>query len=211
MSRKMAEEARGARAASRTALKKLGSDSIFGRPPSDHVDRMKAESDRGAIILTASLIEDTLERRLSVLLTGVGKPSNKELFGLESSLGSFSRKTLFANAMGLITAAQRELVDHDRALRNAAAHFQQSVTFETPEIREAVLLMVSDETRGLAASHDNKAIRHTFVIGSLLLQQLVAEGESDQDVLLDEVAALIEANGTIPVIETLRHWPDAQA
>jgi DNA-binding MltR family transcriptional regulator len=110
----------------------------FGEPnQSDHfVDDMVAdlsnESDRGAIILAATSVEDTLERailgRMPVLFQD--ETARKRVFENEGIVGTFSKKLEIAYALGLIDAETRKQIDLIREIRNCCAHARKPLSMD---------------------------------------------------------------------------------
>src|SRR4051812_17433244 len=80
-----------------------------GIGPTLAVSHLQGESDRGAVILSATSIEDLLEwailARLPNLLRDVA--SRDSVFGQNGSLGTFSSKVTMAYAMAIIDKAAR--------------------------------------------------------------------------------------------------------
>jgi DNA-binding MltR family transcriptional regulator len=82
------------------------------------------ESDRGAVVVGACLVEEHLD---SILWTtfghqGIPKKVIESMFDLAGPLGTFAAKAKTAYAFGLISKETYEDIERIRALRNDAAH-----------------------------------------------------------------------------------------
>jgi DNA-binding MltR family transcriptional regulator len=99
------------------------------------LDTFHAESDRGAILVASSILENALEQLFrSVLVDEVADAL--KLFKAEGPLATFSARINMSRAFGLIPeviARQLNLVRH---IRNTCAHSPETVTFATPEVRD---------------------------------------------------------------------------
>jgi DNA-binding MltR family transcriptional regulator len=110
-----------------------------------HIARMKSESDRGVMILAATLVEDAL---LTVLERTVKCPNGEmrnAIFTNDGPLASFSRRIDFALALGAITKNYHQSINTIRFIRNAAAHSHVDVDFSTPEVKWALGTMLRQE------------------------------------------------------------------
>lgn len=197
---------KGEKSAAKTALKTLGKATIYGSPPTQHIERLRAESDRGVLVLIGSLVEEALEVALKESLPGATASDHKELFGITGPIGTFSSKALFARVLGLISEPGWQLIDVLRALRNSAAHHQQDISFATPTVMAGVRSIVSEDTR-LIMDDDIKAVRDGFVLAGVLLQLVVLHsvtGKSQADPGLDNVTSFIATHHLVPVVETIK-------
>ncbi|GAB3536276.1 hypothetical protein [Photobacterium alginatilyticum] len=89
---------------------------------SEYHELISAESDRGAVILSASILDATLEELLKGFLLD---PVNKkdELFsGPYAPLGSFSAKIEMCYRLGIIKKEVRSKLNKFKAIRNDFAH-----------------------------------------------------------------------------------------
>lgn len=86
-------------------------------------ESLKAESDRGCVLIVASMIEQILENYISLCL--VPKVSSEdELLSRSGSkpISSFSAKINLAYRLGLIPKEERSIYHQLRELRNVCAH-----------------------------------------------------------------------------------------
>lgn len=86
-----------------------------------YLEVLSDESDRGAVLVTASMLDDVLTKLLFERLVE-GKSSQKLLDGFNAPLGTFSAKIAAAQATGVISEEWRRELDLLRAIRNDFAH-----------------------------------------------------------------------------------------
>lgn len=86
-----------------------------------YLEVLSEESNRGAVLVTASMLDDVLTKLLFARLVE-GKSSAKLLNGFNAPLGTFSAKVAAARAIGLISEEWRRELDLLRAIRNEFAH-----------------------------------------------------------------------------------------
>ncbi|MER9914013.1 hypothetical protein NKJ71_25640 [Mesorhizobium sp. M0050] len=135
------------------------------------------ESDRGAIILAATNVEDMLELRILEKLPTlqVDETARKSVFEQDGPVSTFSRKILMAYSMGIIDKPYRKLIDLVREIRNACAHSRQPISLEVPELREACKVVISDIWPDIK-DHDPKTIRMAFVMKCTFIQHYILHG-----------------------------------
>jgi hypothetical protein len=83
---------------------RLGETAAFG-------DELANETDRGAVILLATAVEDVLEKRLRRAMIKLSEDESARLFGADAPLGSFSAKTKIAYALGYIDREAVRMID----------------------------------------------------------------------------------------------------
>ncbi|MEA1083226.1 hypothetical protein SFC76_03050 [Sphingomonas sp. CD22] len=167
------EQAKGARSIAKKALNKLSGDGVYSTPNSVYVEQLRDESDRGVIVLLATLLEDALKTRLKEVIPALPTVKEEEIFGYDAPFGSFSKLALCATAFGIITPELREIIDHVRAMRNKAAHLQNQIVFEDEPMRGMVMSMLDSGTQSFIDDHAQEMVRHTFVVTALLIQQII--------------------------------------
>jgi DNA-binding MltR family transcriptional regulator len=100
-------------------------------------DEMSAESDRGCILVGASVLEEMLDELLKKTLSihhHSKKHAVEPLFGVIGPLSTFSAKIKLAYALDAFPQWCFEDLEKIRRIRNSAAHEYSSKTFENPEI-----------------------------------------------------------------------------
>jgi hypothetical protein len=107
--------------------------------PEKNIDLIN-ESDRGAVIVAAALLENDLTERLNkeIKKSGMSTRQLKEAFDMSGPLSSFSSKALICYAFCLITKNDFDDLAKIRKLRNKFAHSANHVSFMSPEIKEII-------------------------------------------------------------------------
>ncbi len=95
------------------------------------------ETDRGAIIILTTAVEDILARRILAEMVPLNGDEHNRMFGPDAPLGSFSSKIKFAYALGLINREAVKICDVLREMRNACAHSGRPISFKNEELRDA--------------------------------------------------------------------------
>jgi DNA-binding MltR family transcriptional regulator len=140
---------------------------------------VKAESDRGLVILSATGIEDILEWAITAKMPNliIDEAFRPQLFGPEKPLGSFSSKIAMAYALGIIDKPTRGRIDLIREMRNACAHARLPLSFARPELM-AVAKKVLEPMLPHITSHHPAVIREMFHLECNLIQQNIITGRS---------------------------------
>ena len=97
------------------------------------------ESDRGAPLVAAALLEQILYRILDFHFIDDSKISANMLKGESAPLGSFSAKIIACRALGLITEEERKYLDIIRKIRNKFAHEKHGISFSSDSIKDMCL------------------------------------------------------------------------
>jgi DNA-binding MltR family transcriptional regulator len=117
-----------------SALKKL----LKAKPTADDVKRALKELDtdgpRGTIVLGHALIEDAMRSAIAFHMRTLGEEEYNQLFRGTSPLSSMSAMTRVAFAFKIIGTKVRDDLDRLRELRNAFAHAQVILTFESEPV-----------------------------------------------------------------------------
>ena len=152
---------------------------------------LHAESDRGAFILAATSVEDTLEwvlgARMSVLETD--ETARKEVFGAQGTISTYADKILIAYALGIIDREGRKQIDLVREIRNACAHSRRRLTMDTPTLVDAVKAAIGDDVLNAIKDHEPRTLRLAFISHCAALGAYIATGKrrSPLEVYADEV------------------------
>lgn len=96
---------------------------------SEFLKEFQAETDRGAALVGAALIDDRLERLLRSHFLEA-KESSELLNGANAPLGNFSARIKAAYCLGLITDLECHECDVIRRVRNEFAHKLHGLTFQ---------------------------------------------------------------------------------
>jgi mannitol operon repressor len=93
------------------------------------------ETDRGAALVGAALIDDRLDRLLRSHLCDC-KATSELLDGGMAPIGSLSARIRLAHALGLIADHERAECDVIRKVRNAFAHRMHGLTFAAQDVND---------------------------------------------------------------------------
>jgi hypothetical protein len=98
-------------------------------------DEIEKQTDRGAAIVAATVIDNVLETLITSRLIELSSRRREALFDqINAPLRSLSSKIELAFALGLFSAERRESLHLIRDVRNKFAHRIDSVSFDHPEI-----------------------------------------------------------------------------
>ena len=102
---------------------------------SDFLREFNSESDRGAALTAASMLDERLEEILTAFLAEV--PARKHLLaGFNAPLGTFSARASAAYALGLIQKNEHEEITLIRKIRNEFGHQWKSVSFDSGRVAD---------------------------------------------------------------------------
>eukprot|EP01034_Spumella_vulgaris_P007096 gene7096-9038_t len=105
---------------------------------SRYLATISGESDRGAVLVAAALLDEGLELALKKKLAPATKKNDPLFDGGHSPLRSFSAKIELAFRLGLITHNTRKMLDSFRDLRNAFAHGAEPVSLSDTKVKDRV-------------------------------------------------------------------------
>ena len=148
-----------------TALKKYTRVEAGDVPQPDLAMTLRHESDRGTIILAATVVDDALTAALKQKLAHLERKEIGALFDIEGGLlATFSNRIKIAQAFGMIDRGTRQLLDLIRVMRNSAAHARQAINFDTKEMRGALVSMMPNEVKIDAAEWPAHQARDIFCL-----------------------------------------------
>lgn len=104
------------------------------------LNNFNQESDRGAALSAAAVLEDCLEEVIKTFLRDC-KSSVKLLDGFNAPIGTFSSKILLAHALGLIQDNEFQQIELLRKIRNQFAHTWEYLNFESNTIKSLVFTL----------------------------------------------------------------------
>jgi hypothetical protein len=128
-------------------LEALGSYQRRGSIPTDAAaiaELLKAESDRGKVIILPSFVEDALLERVLSKFGTLTNAQRKNLTRAGAPLNSFAAITSVAEAFGLLSDYEIEVLEVLKAMRNACAHSRLEINFDTPALQDATKLLLAD-------------------------------------------------------------------
>lgn len=152
----------------------------------DIVADLSAESDRGAIILAATSIEDTLEYALGMRMSALESDvtARGEVFGAHGCIGTYSAKILMAYAMGIIDKETRKVIDLVREIRNACAHSRRPITLQEPSLSTAVKVAIGEPMLSEIKDHEPHTLRLAFIVrcGQLAIRASIGKLQSPHEI-----------------------------
>lgn len=98
------------------------------------VEELATGHPRAAAIVGAAMMEAALKRAVLFRLRKLNSEEHAALFGPDNPLGSFSGKIKIGYALGIYERPTRKDLDSIRTIRNAFAHANLQISFDTPEI-----------------------------------------------------------------------------
>ena len=110
---------------------------------SEFLKDFQAETDRGAALVGAAMVESRLERILRMLFQK-SRSAKDLLEGANAPLGTFNSKTIICHALGLITDKERDEINSIRKIRNKFAHTLEKINFSTQPISDYCLNLKAD-------------------------------------------------------------------
>jgi mannitol operon repressor len=126
----------------------------------------QSETDRGAALVGAAMIDDRLEETLRAFMVS-NKAADSLLDGGTAPLGTFSSRIDAAFGLGLIDAHEQRECHIIRRVRNEFAHRKHGVTFAYEKIRVLCATLQSDLPGGRATF--NGKPRHVFINAVVLI------------------------------------------
>lgn len=98
------------------------------------LDGFYKESDRGAVLMAGSVLDEVLSTMIQAFLTDTPE-SRKLLSDFNAPLGTFSSRILAAYAMGLIEKQEYNEVESIRKIRNLFGHSWDGISLESPKVK----------------------------------------------------------------------------
>lgn len=136
------------------------------------------ESDRGAALVAASMLDERLEDILSTFL--VDTPTSEGLLhGFNAPLGTFSARAATAHSLGLIQENEFDEITVIRKIRNEFGHGWKTISFESGRIadlcRQLPWLGPAEHEAGATARARFNAAIAVLLIDLLWRARLVAK------------------------------------
>ena len=112
----------------------------------EHLEAYIAEvhsekNDRGAAILMATIVENSLSTAIERRLDIDSPEIYKELFGGDGPIGTFSNRIRIGRALAIYGNVTHKSLHYVRCIRNAFAHTRIPINFATQEVIAACDLM----------------------------------------------------------------------
>lgn len=177
----------GKKPAAVVRLKKLSEQPFDDDNFKSVIDSLRSESDRAAVIIAGSLLDDELAALIRKVMRPLSAEDRQRLFSFDGPAGTFSSRILLAYALRLIDANDRKLLNIIREMRNACAHSRTPISFDTPELRDVTVLLLTEDQRG---ETDCKKLRALFIFVCALLLNILVGGKTEAK--LAEVQAMVD-------------------
>lgn len=100
-------------------------------------ESVEGETDRGAVIILATVIEDVLAEQIRGKMGWLSADERSRLFGPDGPLGTFSALIRMAHALGVIDRDLMRACDIVREMRNACAHSRKPISFQDDVLWDA--------------------------------------------------------------------------
>jgi hypothetical protein len=131
-------------------------------------EMLTGDSDRAAVILAVSRMEDELEQNLRSKMRRLNSDENAALFSGDAPLATLSAKIRMAYALSAIGPKTRDDINALREIRNAAAHARRPFTFAIQEVKDLVLALNTAAEKPPGPDWKDP-IRARFLIAYLLI------------------------------------------
>ncbi len=102
---------------------------------------LKGESDRGAVLIAAAMLELGLEKLLSAKMLP-STATKDPVFDNNGALGTFSSKIEMSYRLGVITRKQKDMFNIFRKIRNDFAHSADNISLDHPKIRDRLFAAI---------------------------------------------------------------------
>ena len=170
----------GSKPGSHTKLKAYYNTSYLDLDPQELARGLAKESDRSAVVISASLIEDHLLNRIRSKLRKMEEKEEKDLrlFISDGPFGSFGYRITVAYALEIIDAETMDHLLDIKEMRNACAHSARPIDFATPELVQ-VCKRLFDPSPGSylkVQSEDPFILRQAFIVTCMAIQSALALG-----------------------------------
>jgi mannitol operon repressor len=98
---------------------------------------LNAESDRGAVLIAGSRLDEVLQGILTAFLRDT-KSAKELLEGFNAPIGTFASRVSMCHALGLIEDHEYDEITLMRKVRNEFGHKWKDIGFDAPKIRGLV-------------------------------------------------------------------------
>lgn len=147
-----------------TRLKALGKVRMEEIKADDHIKRLKNESDRGVMILAATMVEDALLVALQKITKGADNSEMRaKIYHGDGPLASFSKRITFAQALGIISKEVARQMHIVREVRNTAAHAHVTMDFSVQEVKDALGTLLEGEQADDLETWDAERVRFFYL------------------------------------------------
>lgn len=145
------------------------------------IAEVRTDGPRGSVLLGCALIEDVLRGLILQRTISLKSAEYDQLFRGNGPLASFSAKIKLAYALHFIGPETRADLDKLRELRNAFAHTQLILNFETPE----VVSLINGFNWLSTLSQDDLTTREQFVaVIRILMIHIIGQNDLHKELNL---------------------------
>nr|WP_314446338.1 hypothetical protein [uncultured Sphingomonas sp.] len=141
---------------------------------------LRDESDRGAVILVGSFVEDLLADRIIAKLPH-GAEHKDELLKIGGVLNSYQAKLIMGQALGVITKDTAEGLEIIRQMRNACAHSRQDINLRTPELLNVFRQLLQDDAAESIKDTSATMTRAVFNFVAIYYFELLVSGPTQAE------------------------------
>jgi hypothetical protein len=140
---------------------------------------LATETDRALVTILGSFIEDALLERIISELPHGGQTRRTLLKG--GPLRSPEHRIALAQAMGIVSEFGAARLNVFRAMRNACAHSRLNITFETPELRNALAALLPKKIGDTVIAGTNEGSLRGLFLASASLALSVLQGITEEE------------------------------
>lgn len=144
------------------SLKALIKHDLFHITPDEFGHHVAAESDRSLIILTAAMVERFVLESLVGRMPSINSDERNRIFNFEGPCGSFSNRIRLAQAIGVFDRPTRRQIEVVKEMRNVAAHCVSRISFDTPEVLDALTLLLPNKYHDEIRAFNREGMRYLF-------------------------------------------------
>lgn len=132
------------------------------------VSELGGESDRAAVILASSLLDDLLANAIAMKMPfDILTTDMEDLFRQGGPLDSFSSRTNIACTFGIIEEDTYKQLTILREMRNACAHSKHKIDFKTPVLANVALHFFKNGSLSEALVSKNMKVAFTLEVAFL--------------------------------------------
>lgn len=158
------------------------------------VKALRGESDRGAILLGATMVDDRLWHELGKLGKSSGAPPDSFKKRMDQS---FASRIELAREVNLIVHATADLMDVVREMRNACAHGRDKLTFRIRVIVEALDCLLAHDDSASLRKFTPAVRRDVFIVVCGALAATISGGISPNSLASIE-PIVTSVTGSVP-------------
>jgi hypothetical protein len=149
------------------------------------IEHIRAEllgqSDRSAIILMATLLDDALAALISTKITiHINEFSLYDhIFRFEGPLGSFSHRIELAFLFGFINEGMRSKLSDIREMRNACAHSPREISFAVPALVSVAKRLFYPNSEAALTGTSQSEVRAAFIESSFIIFRTLCDDATE--------------------------------